>query len=105
MRALDIQLANASGDIEGIASLRHREEMALKDYYVIGGMPEVVSEFADNGNYTSAHVLQNQIIEGYTRDFIKHVPSTTFPKILEAWQSIPAHLSHENKKFVFWAHS
>lgn len=52
-------------------------------------------------DFAQVRALQNQILEDYTRDFAKHMPMRLLPKALDAWHSVPAHLSHENKKFVF----
>ena len=89
------------GDASSINAFRDRATLALKRYCVIGGMPAVVEEYVATGDYDSARRLQNQILQDYERDFAKHVPMRLYPRILETWASVPAHLSHENKKFVF----
>lgn len=73
----------------------------LKQYYVVGGMPEAVSSFAQGENLINVRAIQNQIMEDYLRDFSKHAPASTYPKMIETWNSIPQHLAQENKKFVF----
>lgn len=90
-----------SGDVGAINAFRDREEALLREYYVVGGMPAVVSEYVDGGSLQRVRALQNQIVEDYARDFTKHVPANTYPRTVEVWQSIPAHLARENKKFVF----
>lgn len=90
-----------SGDVEGINAFRERAIHMLRQYLVVGGMPEVVEEYSATGDFRASRQTQRQILEDYQRDFAKHVPSRLYPKMLEVWQSIPAHLSHENKKFVF----
>ncbi len=74
---------------------------ALKLYYVVGGMPAAVSAFSQGASFAEVRNLQTSLLEGYVRDFSKHAPKQIFPKMLELWESIPSHLSHENKKFVF----
>lgn len=73
----------------------------LKQYYVVGGMPEAVSGFAQGESLPNVRAVQSQILEGYMRDFSKHAPTRIYPKMIEAWNSIPQHLAQENKKFVF----
>jgi hypothetical protein len=73
----------------------------LKKYYYIGGMPEVVREFAENNDFTEVRYLQNQIIEMYEDDFSKHTTEHTLPRIRMVWNSIPMQLAKENKKFFF----
>lgn len=73
----------------------------LRQYYVVGGMPEVVKSFIDGSTLADVRDVQASILEGYRRDFVKHAPQRIFPRMLEAWDSIPAHLAQENKKFLF----
>jgi hypothetical protein len=73
----------------------------LKKYYYIGGMPEVVREFAENNDFTEVRHLQNQIIEMYEDDFSKHTTEHILPRIRMVWNSIPMQLAKENKKFFF----
>lgn len=89
------------GDPASINAFKDRATFALKRYCVVGGMPAVVGAYAEEGDFGIARKVQSQIIEDYERDFAKHVPMRLYPRMLEVWQSIPAHLSQENKKFVF----
>lgn len=96
-----LRLLLDSQDTQTMAAFSEREVLALKTYYLVGGMPAVVNEYVENEDFAQVRALQNQILEDYTRDFAKHMPMRLLPKALDAWHSIPAHLSHENKKFVF----
>lgn len=73
----------------------------LKQYYVIGGMPEAVASFAAGGDYREVRTIQGDILAGYASDFAKHIPPRLLARTMLAWESIPKHLSQENKKFVF----
>lgn len=73
----------------------------LRQYYYVGGMPEAILAFLDNGLLEDARTVQNQILLDYERDISKHLSRTETEYTLAAWNSIPAHLSRENKKFVF----
>lgn len=96
-----LRLLLDSQDAQTMAAFSEREVLALKTYYLVGGMPAVVNEYVESEDFAQVRALQNQILEDYTRDFAKHMPMRLLPKALDAWRSIPAHLSHENKKFVF----
>jgi predicted AAA+ superfamily ATPase len=72
----------------------------LRYYFYVGGMPEVVGIFAETRNWELVRKTQNQILHSYEGDFSKHAPAETVPRIRMVWQSIPAHLAKENKKFV-----
>ena len=73
----------------------------LKQYMYIGGMPEVVSAFIKNKDFNEARQIQNHILLDYGNDFSKHIPKETLPKVLAVWNSIPAQLAKENKKFIY----
>ena len=73
----------------------------LKKYYYIGGMPEVVSSFAEEKDFGEVRYLQKQIIEMYENDFSKHTTEQELPRIRMVWNSVPMQLAKENKKFLF----
>ena len=73
----------------------------LKQYYFIGGMPEVVEHFINNKDFKEVRRLQRNILLSYEHDFSKHAPIQIVPRIKMIWNSIPAQLSKENKKFIF----
>jgi len=73
----------------------------LKHYYYIGGMPEVVRSFAENRDWGEAREIQLRILSAYEQDFSKHAPNDITPRIRMLWNSIPAQLTKENKKFIY----
>ena len=78
-------------------------ERALRNYYYVGGMPEAVQTFVDCGDYSKVRTVQRALIKSYKRDFSKHPPKDIVPRMHMVWDSIPGHLSKENKKFVYSA--
>lgn len=82
----------------------HEELLELLRVYVFtGGMPEVVSTYAETRDFAVVRGVQNDIINSYLLDFSKHAEKTDVLKITRIWESIPAHLGRENKKFIFSA--
>ncbi|MFC1617294.1 ATP-binding protein [Candidatus Margulisiibacteriota bacterium] len=78
----------------------------LKDYLFVGGMPEVVLKYREEINkeridYNIIRQIQNDIIDGYILDFAKHATKENIEKISQIWESIPAQLGKENKKFQY----
>lgn len=73
----------------------------LKYYYYVGGMPEVVSNFAGNMDFNEVRTIQEQILEAHEQDFSKHAPNEVVPRIRMLWNSIPSQLARENKKFMY----
>lgn len=91
----------ASNDHVMLSSFSQKYEELLKLYYVVGGMPDAVNAFVDGGSVKAARSVQRGILDGYVRDFAKHIPPRLLARTMLAWDSIPRHLSKENKKFIF----
>lgn len=64
-------------------------------------MPEVVQAFVDNQDFNEAREIQQRILTAYEQDFSKHAPYEVVPRIRMLWNSIPAQLTKENKKFIY----
>lgn len=90
-----------SGEVASIDAFSSKAITLLRQYYVVGGMPAVVDAFAGGEPLAVVRAMQDQILEDYLRDFAKHAPMRIYPRMVEAWGSIPEHLARENKKFVF----
>jgi len=73
----------------------------LRQYYYVGGMPAVVQAYATNHDIFEVRNIQSQILSDYRLDFSKHVPKDILPKVNMVWDSIPAQLAKENKKFIY----
>ena len=73
----------------------------LKEYMIVGGMPEVVAAFVAHRDFQKVRKLQKQILDAYEKDFSKHVPKDVLPKVQAVWHSISSQLSKENKKFQY----
>ncbi len=73
----------------------------LRQYYFVGGMPEAVDQFCKSGDFSVVRIIQKQILEAYEQDFSKHAPHSIVPRIRMIWNSIPAQLAKENKKFLY----
>ena len=90
-----------SGEVASIDAFSSKAITLLRQHYVVGGMPAVVDAFAGGEPLAVVRAMQDQILEDYLRDFAKHAPMRIYPRMVEAWGSIPEHLARENKKFVF----
>lgn len=74
---------------------------ALKNYYLVGGMPEVVKKWIATHSYDAIEKIQDNILLDYASDFAKHAPTADIPKLGWIWDSVPQQLAKENNKFVF----
>lgn len=73
----------------------------LRKYLYLGGMPEVVQTYIDTLDFKEARKVQNNLLKYYESDFSKHAPKEQLPRIQMVWNSIPAQLSKENRKFIY----
>ncbi|MBR5984334.1 MAG: ATP-binding protein [Bacteroidales bacterium] len=74
----------------------------LREYYFTGGMPEAVKEYISSGDVHKVRKIQQDIIDAYYRDISKHTKALA-TRIHQVWESIPAQLAKENKKFIYGA--
>ena len=86
---------------EMIRTFAPRLETLLRQYFYVGGMPEVVSSFATNKDVKTVRELQQDILDSYDRDFSKHAPTAEVPRIRMVWRSVSGQLAKENKKFIY----
>lgn len=84
-----------------VTSFKQTYIEALKQYYYIGGMPEVVAAFAENSDFNEVREVQQRILNAYEQDFSKHAPNNIVPKIRMVWNNIPSQLAKENRKFIY----
>ena len=97
--------------IEGVKKLPVERELSelytvplekyLKNYYIVGGMPEAVQEWVDTHDYHSVEAVLDQIIKDYADDFGKYTTPETAIKIRMIWDSIPVQIAKDNNKFIF----
>ena len=72
----------------------------MRQYFFVGGMPEAVLKYIETGNMREVREVQREILETYSHDMTKHSKSQ-IQRIHQVWQSIPAQLARENKKFFY----
>ena len=88
-------------DLDAMHILKTKYKDYLKYYYYIGGMPEAVLEFITNRDMKSVRNVQNRLLYAYENDLSKHAPKEIVTRIRMLWNSIPAQLAKENKKFIY----
>jgi len=88
---------------EELAPMSQKLTDLLRQYYYVGGMPEIVNNYFTKQDLKEVRKLQNRILSDYERDFSKHVPEDILPKVVMVWNSIPSQLAKENKKFIYGA--
>lgn len=76
-------------------------EKYLRNYYIVGGMPEVVQTWIDTHDYKAVEEVQAGILKDYADDFGKHTSPDTATKIKLIWDAIPSQIARDNNKFIF----
>ncbi|MBR6200107.1 MAG: ATP-binding protein [Spirochaetales bacterium] len=73
----------------------------LREYMVVGGMPEVVNTFLETHNYNDVHSVQMKILDDYLNDIAKYAPASDRVKARNCFLSLPSQLAKENTKFQY----
>ena len=73
----------------------------LRLYYFIGGMPEAVQSYIQQGDLRAVRAIQDKILIGYENDFAKYAPIKVVPKIRLVWHALISQLAKEHRKFVY----
>ena len=90
-----------SQDYELMNAYAEKYKDLLKKYYYIGGMPEAVQTYLDTDDLYEVRNIQTGLLKYYEEDFSKHAPKEVIPRIQMVWNSIPAQLAKENRKFIY----
>lgn len=73
----------------------------LRCYFAVGGMPESVARWAQTHDVGQVDTVLGNLLDSYERDFAKHGGRGQFAKLSLVWNSVPAQLARENKKFMW----
>lgn len=73
----------------------------LRQYYFVGGMPEVVADFVNHHDQSRVRQLQQNILNAYRDDISKHTTTMESMRIGQVLDSLPSQLAKENKKFIY----
>ena len=95
--------ALVTGDMGTLAGVADLLERRLKEYLVVGGMPEVVDAFRRGEGYGEVRRIQRGILNDYDADFSKHAPARILERMRLVWRSLPGQLARENRRFVYGA--
>ena len=105
LRAIDSRLHSSYMMIDGsmpVPEVLHgRLIEAYKAYLALGGMPEAVSDFADNREWQAVQTIQQNILKSYSLDFSKHINNKDIPRVFQVWNSLQDQLAKEDRKFRY----
>ncbi len=97
----ELGVAVANGQWDLVSAFREHLTEHLRTYLALGGMPEVVACYLATRDWAQVRRLQQALLQAYEQDFSKYAEPSLVPRIRALWNSIPAQLAREQKKFVF----
>jgi hypothetical protein len=81
-----------------IGEVVHRRLLSLmRSYFYVGGMPEAVDIFADDGSYKKVSSIHNSIIETYLEDFPKYSGSRNLYRMRNVFNYIARNVGKKIK--------
>lgn len=81
--------------------INEKYDSILREYLVIGGMPEVVANFMEFKDFGKVQEIQDKILTSYADDISQHAKGAEKVKVRKCYDSIPRQLARENKKFKY----
>ena len=88
--------------MEPLPDALHQEAVELyREYLLIGGMPACINAFLRRGSFLDVPLVQSEILDNYIADMAKYASNADSVKIRACYNSIPAQLAKDNKKFQF----
>lgn len=82
-------------------AIHDRFNELLNQYVIVGGMPEAVSTFMETKQIGKVLAVQRRIVDEYKSDMVKYALPSDKSRIRECFESIPAQLAREYKKFTY----
>lgn len=96
------EIRTAYETMEPLPDALHQEAIELyREYLIIGGMPACINAFLNSGSFLDVPLVQNEILDNYIADMAKYASNTDSVKIRACYNSIPAQLAKDNKKFQY----
>ena len=92
----------ANCEWQSFNALDHLLKDTLRQYFFVGGMPEAVLDWTTKEDVLNVRAIQQRILTSYANDISKHAGNDT-ERVRMVWNSIPAQLAKENKKFIYGA--
>ena len=90
-----------SSDTDIVTMFKSKYIDRLREYYFVGGMPEVVQSYLDSKDFNQVREIQKNLLNYYQQDFSKHAEATLVSRLNLVWNSIPMQLAKENKKYIY----
>lgn len=84
-----------------VEALHQQAIERYRQYLIIGGMPACINCFLGTGKLLDVPAVQNEILNNYLADMSKYAENTSGVRIRACFNSLPAQLAKDNKKFQY----
>lgn len=96
------EIRNSYDKMQALPEALHQEALEIyKEYLIVGGMPEAIKVFLSEMSFLEASNIQREIVDNYLADMAKYSSTSDSVKIRASFNSIPAQLGKDNKKFQY----
>ena len=82
-------------------SIHNKYAALFREFIVVGGMPEAVSDFAEHKDFNRVDTIQRDIISEYRDDISKHAKGKEKQLVRACYDAVPKQLAKELKKFQY----
>lgn len=96
-----VELVHNSFDANEPLSLHETLMDLYRTYILTGGMPQAVLEYLRERDFNFVLAAQKNINDAYIADMAKYATPNETAKIMAAFNSVPAQLAKDNKKFQY----
>ena len=97
-----LEIRQAFAAMQPLPEALHQEAVELyREYLVVGGMPASVEAYIKSGSFLNVPDVQGEIVNNYVADMAKYADNTESVRIRACFQSVPAQLAKDNKKFQY----
>ena len=83
------------------AAVHEKYESLFREFIVVGGMPEVVSDYVQHHDFNRVDRIQQDILAAYRDDIAKHAKGREKVLVRMCYDAIPIQLMKEQKKFQY----
>jgi len=96
------EIKSAFTKMEPLTEALHRKAVDLyREYLITGGMPVCVKARVDGKSLLDMSALQHEVVDNYIADMAKYTTASESVKIRACYNSLPAQLAKDNKKFQY----
>jgi hypothetical protein len=96
------EIHHSFAQLSPLPNALHQKAMdRYREYLIVGGMPSSINMFTRSGSFIDVGNIKEDILGNYAADMAKYATASESVKIRACFNSIPAQLAKENKKFQY----